>query len=81
LIRDGVSHHHNFPNEIHRIRQLLLKDLNVVIDHTLQERNACTDVLAKLKASSTLPMVVLETPPSELSSICGDVWGVIFGKE
>ncbi|MCI17473.1 ribonuclease H protein [Trifolium medium] len=48
LIKDGVSHFHTLANEIHNIHQLLRRDWNVVIDHTLREGNMCADVLAKL---------------------------------
>ncbi|KAK2451645.1 hypothetical protein QL285_010681 [Trifolium repens] len=82
LIKNGVSHFHTFANEIHHIHQLLRRDWNVTIDHTLREGNACADVLAKLGASSNSPMVVLETPPPQLSVSLGvDAWGVVFVRE
>jgi ribonuclease HI len=82
LIKNGVSHFHTFANEIHHIHQLLRRDWNVTIDHTLREGNACADVLAKLGASSNSPMVVLETPPPQLSvSLGADAWGVVFVRE
>jgi ribonuclease HI len=82
LIKDGVSHFHTFANEIHNIRQLLRKDWNVVIDHTLREGNTCADILAKLGASSSSSMVVLETPPPQLSLALGaDARGVAYIRE
>ncbi|PNX61255.1 ribonuclease H, partial [Trifolium pratense] len=59
LIRDGVSLFHKFANEIQSIRQLLRRDWNVVVDHTLREGNACADVLAKMGASANSSLVVL----------------------
>ncbi|XP_045822427.1 uncharacterized protein LOC123915340 [Trifolium pratense] len=37
LIRDGVSAHHRFANEVFSIRQLLARDWEVAINHTLRE--------------------------------------------
>ncbi|MCI77509.1 ribonuclease H, partial [Trifolium medium] len=57
-------------------------DWNVVIDHTLREGNTCANVLTKLGTSSNSPMVVLETPPPQLSSSLGaNAWGVVFVGE
>jgi ribonuclease HI len=53
LIRDGVSAHHRFANEIQCIRNLLANEWEVVISHTLREGNACADVQAKMGALST----------------------------
>jgi ribonuclease HI len=47
LIRDGVSVHHRFANEVFSIRQLLDRDWEVVIKHTLRQGNAFEDELAK----------------------------------
>jgi ribonuclease HI len=47
LIRDGVSVHHRFANEVFSIRQLLDRDWEVVIKHTLRQSNAFDDELAK----------------------------------
>ncbi|PNX87151.1 ribonuclease H, partial [Trifolium pratense] len=56
LIRDGVSAFHQYANEIQKIRQLLSRDWNVVINHTFREGNACADFLAKMGASMNLPL-------------------------
>jgi ribonuclease HI len=82
LIKTGVSHHHQFANEIQRVRQLLSKDWNTVINHTFREGNACADLLAKMGASANLPLVILENPPAQLSSaLRADAWGVAFVRE
>jgi ribonuclease HI len=82
LIKTGVSHHHHFANEIQRVRQLLSKDWNIVINHTFREGNACADLLAKMGASANLSLVILEDPPSQLSSaLQADAWGVAFVRE
>jgi hypothetical protein len=82
LIKNSVSPHHHFANEILRIRQLLSKDWNIVINHTFREGNACADLLAKMGAYANLPLVILEDPPSQLSSaLQADAWGVAFVRE
>ncbi|PNX92818.1 ribonuclease H [Trifolium pratense] len=68
LIRDGVSPFHKFANEIQSIRHMLSREWNVVIEHTFREGHACADVLAKMGASATSPLVVLEEPPVRLLS-------------
>ncbi|XP_045831415.1 uncharacterized protein LOC123922770 [Trifolium pratense] len=82
LIREGVSAHHRFANEIFSIRQLVDKDWDVVLEHTLREGNACADVLAKMGARSNLPLVKITSPPSELSMpLLADAQGVVFIRE
>ncbi|GAU21466.1 hypothetical protein TSUD_241890 [Trifolium subterraneum] len=71
-----------YANDIQSIRQLLTRDWNVVINHTFREGNACADLLAKMGASASSPMVILEEPPSQLSSAFrADAWGVAFIRE
>jgi ribonuclease HI len=82
LIREGVSAHHQFANEVFSIRQLLAKDWEVVINHMLRERNACADVLAKMGATSYLPLVKISTPPNELlMPLLVDAHGIVFLRE
>ncbi|PNX71251.1 ribonuclease H, partial [Trifolium pratense] len=82
LIKEGVSPHHRFANEIQSIRQLISKDWSVVIEHTLREGNACADCLAKMGASSNLSLVILNTPPTGLYlSLLADAQGVAFARE
>jgi ribonuclease HI len=82
LIRDGVSVHHRFANEVLSIRQLIDRDWNVVVEHTLREGNTCADVLAKMGALSDVPLVSFHTPPMELSSpLLVDAQGVVFIRE
>jgi hypothetical protein len=38
-----------------------------VVDHTLREGNACADVLAKMGALVTAPLVTFSTPSSDLA--------------
>ncbi|PNX86123.1 ribonuclease H [Trifolium pratense] len=57
LVKNGVSPHHKFANEVISIRQLLDRDWNVVINHTLREGNACADMLAKIwELTLSLPL-------------------------
>ncbi|PNX57966.1 ribonuclease H [Trifolium pratense] len=79
LIKNGVSPYHTYANEIHKIRQLIGRDWNVSIDHTLREGNACADFLAKLGASSKSSLVILEAPPSDMSRLLlADAGGMMF---
>jgi ribonuclease HI len=82
LIKNGVSPHHRFANEIHQVRQLLNKDWSVSVHHTLREGNACADLLAKMGASANLSLVVLDDPPPQLTNaLRADAWGVAFVRE
>jgi ribonuclease HI len=82
LIRDGVSAHHRFANEIYSIRTLLAKDWNVMINHTLREGNACADVMAKMGALSNSHLVKIDTPPQKLlRPLSADAQGVVFIRE
>jgi ribonuclease HI len=82
LIRDGVSVHHRFANEVFSILQLIDKDWNVVVEHTLREGNTYEDVLAKMGAQSDVPLVSFHTPPMELASpLLADAQGVAFVRE
>ncbi|GAU48830.1 hypothetical protein TSUD_190600 [Trifolium subterraneum] len=82
LIRDGVSAHHRFSNEVFIIHQLLAKDWEVVIGHTFREGNACADVLAKMGAASDSTLVTISTPPCDLSMpLLADAHVVVFIRE
>jgi ribonuclease HI len=82
LIRSGVSPHHRFANEILSIRQLITRDWEVVLSHTLQEGNSCVDVLAKMGAIANTPLVKTSTPPRTLAKpLFEDANGVIFTRE
>jgi ribonuclease HI len=82
LIRSGVSLHHRFANEVFSIRQLLTRDWEVVLFHTLRERNSCADVLAKMGAVVNAPLVMTSTPPRTLARpLFEDTSGVIFTRE
>ncbi|GAU30014.1 hypothetical protein TSUD_160990 [Trifolium subterraneum] len=82
LIRDGVSPHHQYANEIQSIRHLLRRDWIVAVIHTLREGNACADVLAKMGSSESSAQVVLDEPPPQLSSaLHADALGVAFARD
>ncbi|CAJ2654824.1 unnamed protein product [Trifolium pratense] len=82
LIRDGVSAHHRFANEIFSIRQFLSRDWEVVVEHTLQEGNACADVSAKMGALADSPLMKITSPPSSLAMpLLADARGVVFIRE
>jgi ribonuclease HI len=82
IIRDDISAHHRFTNEVAFIRQLLDRDWDVMVIHTLREGNACADVLAKMVALSTTPLVKISSPPSELNiPLLADAQDVVFTRE
>ncbi|XP_045809693.1 uncharacterized protein LOC123904038 [Trifolium pratense] len=66
LIKQGVTSHHRFANEIHSIRRMLENDWEVVITHALREGNACAEFLAKMGAISNSPLVKISISPSDL---------------
>ncbi|PNX77516.1 hypothetical protein L195_g033484 [Trifolium pratense] len=49
------------------LMELVDKDWDVVVEHTLREGNVCADVLVKMGALFGLPLVKITTPPSDLS--------------
>jgi hypothetical protein len=51
------------------IHQLLDKDWNVVVDHTLRKSNACGDILAKMSANPISPLVKLRGRSSSMSIV------------
>ncbi|GAU42016.1 hypothetical protein TSUD_236830 [Trifolium subterraneum] len=82
LIREGVSAHHRSANEICSIRQLVGRDWDVIVEHTLREGNACADVLAKMGALSSTPLVTVTTSPNDLAMpLSADARGVVFIQE
>ncbi|GAU32945.1 hypothetical protein TSUD_153620 [Trifolium subterraneum] len=82
VIKEGVTTHHGFANEILCIRKLLSNDWEVILTHTLREGNACADVLAKLGANSDSPMVNISTPPRDLViPLHHDASGIEFIRE
>jgi ribonuclease HI len=82
LIRDGVSAHHRFANEVISICQLLDRNWEIVVEHTLREGNACADVLAKMDALSDSPLVKLSSPLVDLAiPLLADAQGVVFFRE
>ncbi|PNX85761.1 hypothetical protein L195_g041835 [Trifolium pratense] len=77
-----MSAHHRFSNEVFSIRQLLARDWEVVINHTLREGNVCADVLANMGALSGSLLVKITTPPSGLSMpLLADAQEVVFIRE
>ncbi|PNX98129.1 ribonuclease H [Trifolium pratense] len=82
LVKNGVSPYHKFANEVTSIQQLLDRDWVVVVNHTLREGNTCADILPKKGANSISPLMKLEAPPTELSSLfLVDAWGVAFIRD
>ncbi|GAU47359.1 hypothetical protein TSUD_403620 [Trifolium subterraneum] len=62
--------------------QLITRDWEVVLSHTLREGSSCADVLAKMGAVANTPLVTTSTPPRTLAKpLFEDVNGVIFTRE
>jgi hypothetical protein len=51
FIKEGVLHTHLYVVIIDYIRSLLTRDGNIVLVHTLPERNSCADWLVKFEAT------------------------------
>ena len=62
LVKDPPSHFHAFVVLIHNIRDLLHRSWVVRVVHTLHERNACADFLAKMRARQDLDSSLFKTP-------------------
>jgi hypothetical protein len=64
------------------INELLDRNWDSVVEHTLRESNACADVLAKMGALSDTPLVKLSSPPADLAiPLLADAQGVVFLRE
>jgi hypothetical protein len=67
LIKEGVTIHRHFANEIICIQKLLTNDCEVTLSHIFREGNTCADVLAKLGVGSDSSLINISTPFNELS--------------
>jgi hypothetical protein len=80
LIKARVTAHNRFVKEILCIQKLLANDWKVTLSHTL--RNACTNVLDKLGASSDSSLIDVSTRAIELvRPVFDDTSGVEFIME
>jgi len=52
LIKEPVNDWHHYAAILHYIQELLSRDWQVELVHTLREGNACADYLAKIRANS-----------------------------
>jgi len=60
----------------------LLEQRNVMMNHTLRERNQCVDFLAKLDASSNFEFLCHESPPGDLLNfLLSDAAGTFYLRE
>jgi hypothetical protein len=69
LVQDPLNMFHRFGNLISLIKKLLSQDWIVDLCHTLREDNSVADCLTKLGAKSFDKLVLLDTTPSDLSSM------------
>jgi ribonuclease HI len=72
LLSDSVNPWHHYAAIIHNIKDLLAKDWNVKVVHTLREGNACADYLAKLGAHNPevySPIVILSFLDTKINAL------------
>jgi len=79
LVIEGTSQFHHYANELEMFRDFMKKDWTISLYHTFRERNACANVLAKLRVINVDALFVLQDPPSSLSlTLLGDALGMSF---
>lgn len=79
LVRDADTRFHRYGNEIATIRDLINGDWDCQIFHTFREENSCADLLAKKGSNGSDALVLLNTPPSDLSPLLlSDARGTVF---
>lgn len=82
LIMDRPSRFHECAVIIASINELLRREWEVRLEHTLREGNACADYLAKAGAAQEQALHVVVDPPPELSLLLlADKSGTVFVRE
>lgn len=81
LVMQGVATHHPLANEISVIKNVLDRDWNCKVFHTLREGNQCADFLAKKGVDSVDNLSVFYQSPQELNLLLlADASGVSFTR-
>lgn len=79
LIQNGNPKLHKFGNVIALIRNLIAREWEIHIQHTLREGHHCTDFLAKMGASGNSGLVTVESPPVGMGNLLlTDAMGITF---
>ena len=81
LINGHLEKYHVYVVLIQDIKELL-QQRNVTVCHTLREGNQCVDLLAKLRASSDVDLLIHASPPDGLLNLIrSDANGTFFLRE
>jgi ribonuclease HI len=67
LITEPVDEWHHYAAIIHNIKDIITRDWQVIVSHTLREGNVCADYLAKHGAHNNEAFTTITNPPAGLS--------------
>ncbi|KAK2405415.1 hypothetical protein QL285_054655 [Trifolium repens] len=67
LITEPVDEWHHYAAIIHNIKDIITRDWQVIVSHTLREGNVCADYLAKYGAHNNEAFTTITNPPAGLS--------------
>ncbi|XP_057444549.1 uncharacterized protein LOC130736776 [Lotus japonicus] len=82
LIQEPPTRFHECTVLIASVNDLLRRQWEVRLEHTLRDGNACADFLAKVGAAQGLAFHVLVDPPPELSLVLlADKSGTMFVRQ
>ncbi|KAL6494930.1 hypothetical protein OROGR_030849 [Orobanche gracilis] len=69
LINRFLPVHHHYSPVVLSIQDLLQRDWEVVLKHTLREGNFCADLLAKMGANSSSNLTIIHVAPPGISPL------------
>lgn len=69
---------HHYAAIIHNVKELLERNWNVSLTHTLREANASADLLVKMGAASNISWLDFEDPPDGILTFLPVYKGVVF---
>jgi hypothetical protein len=79
LVTMRTHQYHHYVNVVEIIRDYMKKDRNVILKHTLSEENACSDILAKMKANCVDSLILVnESFPNPSSALIANIRRVSF---
>ncbi|XP_057432959.1 uncharacterized protein LOC130725784 [Lotus japonicus] len=82
LVNEGCERTHPYAALVLQIREMMLKDWEVICRHTLREANQVADCLANLAHSLDLGTHVLDVPPPSCRNLLFfDVTGVSYPRQ
>ncbi|MCI96878.1 ribonuclease H protein, partial [Trifolium medium] len=64
---DPVDEWHHYAAILNNIKDIMMRDWQVTVSHTLREGNACADYLAKYGAHNDEAFTTIASPPAGLS--------------